>query len=39
MARIADLHLRDRWGGWQNEAFTADSRRHVSVWGRCPTDH
>ncbi len=34
MARIAGLRLHDRWGGWQGEPFTADSRRHVSVWGR-----
>ncbi len=34
MARLADLHLHDRWGGWHGEPFTADSRRHVSVWGR-----
>ena len=33
MARIAGLRLHDRWGGWQGEPFTADSRRHVSVWG------
>jgi SAM-dependent methyltransferase len=34
MARIAGLRLHDRWGGWQGEPFTADSRRHISVWGR-----
>jgi SAM-dependent methyltransferase len=34
MARIAGLRLVDRWGGWQGEPFTADSRRHISVWGR-----
>lgn len=34
MARIAGLRLRDRWGGWQREPFTADSRRHVSVYER-----
>jgi SAM-dependent methyltransferase len=32
MARLAGLRLRDRWGGWQREAFTADSVRHVSVY-------
>lgn len=32
MARIAGLRLRDRWGGWNGEPFTADSRRHVSVY-------
>ncbi|MBB5867087.1 SAM-dependent methyltransferase [Allocatelliglobosispora scoriae] len=32
MARIAGLRLRERWGGWNREPFTADSARHVSVW-------
>ena len=34
MAELAGLRLRDRWGGWRHEPFTADSRRHVSVWER-----
>jgi SAM-dependent methyltransferase len=34
MARIAGLHLRNRWSGWEEEPFTATSRRHVSVYGR-----
>jgi SAM-dependent methyltransferase len=34
MARLAGLRLIDRWGGWKGEPFTADSRRHISVWGR-----
>lgn len=34
MARIAGLRLRDRWGGWNGEPFTADSWRHVSVYQR-----
>ncbi len=32
MARIAGLHLRERWGGWRREPFTSDSVQHVSVW-------
>ena len=32
MARIAGMRLRDRWAGWTREAFTAESRSHVSVW-------
>jgi hypothetical protein len=32
MARLADLRLRERWSGWKREPFTAESRRHVSVW-------
>ncbi|KST66373.1 class I SAM-dependent methyltransferase [Mastigocoleus testarum] len=32
MARIANLKLRARWGGWKKEPFTNTSRYHVSVW-------
>ena len=32
MARLAGLRLRDRWEGWEQEPFTSESRRHVSVW-------
>jgi hypothetical protein len=32
MARLAGLRLRERWSGWKREPFTAESRRHVSVW-------
>lgn len=32
MARLAGLRLRDRFGDWSREPFTADSRKHVSVW-------
>jgi SAM-dependent methyltransferase len=32
MARLAGMELSERWGGWQREPFTADSRSHVSVW-------
>ncbi len=34
MARIAGLKLRERWGGWRREAFTAGSVSHVSVYER-----
>lgn len=34
MARLAGLRLRDRWGGWHREPFTAASPIHVSVYGR-----
>ena len=33
MARLAGLRLRDRWGGWNREPFTAASALHVSVYG------
>ena len=34
MARIAGLRLKERWGGWDRRAYTADSRNIVSVYGR-----
>jgi hypothetical protein len=34
MAQLAGLRLVDRWGGWREEPFTAESPVHVSVWGR-----
>ena len=34
MARLAGLSLRHRWGGWDRQPFTADSRIHVSVYAR-----
>lgn len=34
MARMAGLELEDRWGGWDREPFTAESRSTVSVWRR-----
>lgn len=36
MARLAGLRLRDRWEGWNREPFTAQSRRHVSLYERRP---
>jgi len=32
MARIAGMSRRERWSGWKREPFTAESRKHVSVW-------
>ena len=32
MAELAGMSLRERWSGWTREAFTSDSRAHVSVW-------
>ena len=34
MARIAGLRLRERWGGWNGEPYTAQSWRHISVYER-----
>jgi len=36
MARLAGMRLRERWGGWHREAFTSESRNHISVWERAP---
>jgi SAM-dependent methyltransferase len=32
MARLAGMRLLERWSSWTREPFTAESRRHVSVW-------
>jgi len=32
MARLAGMSLRERWGGWEREPFTAESAKHISVW-------
>lgn len=37
MARIAGLRLRERWGSWRREPFTAASGQHVSVYERVDT--
>jgi len=37
MARLAGMTLRERWGGWKREPFTAESRTHVSVWEKPKT--
>jgi hypothetical protein len=34
MARIAGLRLQNRWGGWNEEPFTATSTRHISIYAR-----
>jgi SAM-dependent methyltransferase len=32
MARLAGMTLRERWADWDRAPFTAESRKHVSVW-------
>jgi Methyltransferase domain len=32
MARLAGMTLRERWGDWNQTAFTSDSESHISVW-------
>jgi hypothetical protein len=34
MAQLAGMRVRERWGGWRREPFTAESPAHVSVWER-----
>jgi SAM-dependent methyltransferase len=34
MAMLSGLRLRERWAGWEREEFTAQSRRHVSIYER-----
>jgi SAM-dependent methyltransferase len=33
MAELAGLRLKERFGGWAREPFTASSSRHISVYG------
>ena len=39
MAKIANLELKARWGGWKKEPFTHLSRHHVSVWAKTCGDN
>ena len=32
MARLAGMNLRERWSDWHRNAFTSESRNHISVW-------
>jgi SAM-dependent methyltransferase len=34
MARLAGLQLKSRWSSWDKQPFSADSKLHVSVYGR-----
>jgi SAM-dependent methyltransferase len=34
MAQLAGLELNARWAGWGRDAFTSESRSHVSVWSK-----
>jgi SAM-dependent methyltransferase len=38
MAELAGMGLRERWGGWKREPFTAESEKHVSVWEKPAND-
>lgn len=39
MAREAGLVCEQRWSSYARDAFTADSIRHISVYGRAPRTH
>lgn len=32
MARLAGMHLRERWSNWLGEPFTAESTNHISIY-------
>jgi SAM-dependent methyltransferase len=34
MARLAGMHLEQRWEDWNRTPFTSESRKHVSVWAK-----
>lgn len=34
MANLAGLSLKDRWASWPKDAFTQDSQKHISVYGK-----
>ncbi len=36
MARLAGMRLRQRWGNWKKEPFTAESGKHISVYEANP---
>ncbi len=33
MAQLAGLSLHHRWGSWSKDAFTRESKRHISIYG------
>ncbi len=33
MARLAGMRLRQRWASWQGAAFSAESGKHISIYG------
>jgi hypothetical protein len=37
MARLAGMRLNSRWGDWDGQPFTSESRKHVSVWELPPS--
>ena len=39
MAQVTGMRLRERWGGWNRDPFTNESRKHISVWESTPPVH
>jgi hypothetical protein len=37
MAQLAGMQLRERWGGWNHEPFTSESRNLIGVWEKPAT--
>jgi hypothetical protein len=31
---MCGLELKQRWGSWEKDPFTAQSEKHISVYGR-----
>ena len=36
MAQLAGLQLRERWGNWNREPFTSESKKHISIYEHQP---
>jgi hypothetical protein len=36
MARLAGLRLKERWGSWERASFTAESAKHIALYGHAP---
>jgi len=34
MAQLSGLELKQRWGSWEKDPFTAQSGKHISIYGR-----
>lgn len=34
MAQLSGMELKERWGDWERNPFSANSTRHISVYGR-----
>ncbi len=36
MAQLAGLQLKQRWSNWDKAVFSAESGKHISVYGHAP---